>query len=155
MTLAAARDTSAATTRLVDVDRTQMIRGFGRLMSTSCIQPSLAIRIPVNAQRPDTKLFCFQEFIAHTDIWTRRNSNVLARVSKKQDRRMAGLEPHENAANDPLRGTNDQQFVIDRAGIAGIAEHVAHANEHLPPRRAAERHEGEPLVDLHVEAVIE
>ena len=42
----AARQRSAATTRLVDVDRSHMLLWLKRFMRTRCIQQSLANRIP-------------------------------------------------------------------------------------------------------------
>ena len=63
------------------------------------------------------------------------------------------LESHQESADDALRRPDDEQLVVHRRHFVGIAEQVAHADEHFP-LRAAEV-ERQSLVHLHVEAAIE
>src|SRR4029079_17970618 len=58
------------------------------------------------------------------------------------------LEPDEDAADDAFGRPDDEELVIHRARIAGIAEEVAQADEHFPSGRAGERHERQRLVHL-------
>src|SRR5215469_1541104 len=112
MMFAAARHRSAATTKLVDVDRTQARRGSERLMSTSCIHPSLAIRIPICEQQTNTKPLCFQVLIVREDAARRGRFQGFGTRVQKTGLPSAELEPHEEAAYDPFRRTNDEQFVV-------------------------------------------
>ena len=43
---------------------------------------------------------------------------------------------HREAADDPFRGTNDEQLVVDRLIGGRIAEEIADREQHLPLCRA-------------------
>src|SRR4051812_20713873 len=83
-------------------------------------------------------------------VWSARNTGGGGNIPGA-DR----SELDQHAANPPLGGADDEQLVVDRAHVVGVAEHVAEADEHFPTRRAAERHERQRLVDLDVEARVE
>src|SRR6476620_1551955 len=59
-------------------------------------------------------------------------------------------ELYQHAADDSFGRANDEELVVDRSGVRGIAEQIPDANEYLPSR-AAERQERQRLVDLEPE----
>jgi len=66
----------------------------------------------------------------------------------------AELRTERQAADDALRWTNDEQFVVDRLIAGRVAKEIADRDQHFP-LRAAEIHEGQRLTHLHVETRIE
>ena len=64
------------------------------------------------------------------------------------------LEPHRQAAHDPLGRADDEQLVVDRLIGGRFAEEVANADQHLP-LGGAEVHERQRLMDLNVESRIQ
>src|SRR4051794_233312 len=155
-----ARQRSAATTTSWAVVRTKLrLLSVGEMNGTS---GKVEVRASgKQAPFPDTDPNASPKCLSCNGFWlrSRRKLPTIWNVDPKtrtvwEAAGAAGSsEPDEEPADDALGRPDDEQFVVDRAGVGRIPEQVPHADQYFPA--GAGEGERNRLVQLHVEPGVE